>query len=91
MRAFCSSVKGSRNVSTYSFRYWLTLFVVDREIEIVQSLLDRIMAYDASILNVLTLCSELDCLLSFAEASRAYGYTRPTMVEDNVVDIKAGR
>ena len=36
-------------------------------------------------------CAELDCLLSFAAATRSYGYVRPTMAEDNVIDIKEGR
>lgn len=38
-----------------------------------------------------TVCAELDCLLSFAEAARAFNYQRPRMVEDPVVDIVQGR
>jgi DNA mismatch repair protein MSH5 len=36
-------------------------------------------------------CAELDVLLSFAEASRAYDYRRPRMVEEPIIDIIAGR
>ena len=36
-------------------------------------------------------CAELDCLLSFAEASTAGNFVRPQMVEENVIDIKQGR
>jgi DNA mismatch repair protein MSH5 len=36
-------------------------------------------------------CAELDCLLSFSEASRAYEYRRPQMVGHNIVDIQQGR
>lgn len=36
-------------------------------------------------------CAELDCLLAFAEASRAYNYCRPQMSEDTIIDIDQGR
>lgn len=36
-------------------------------------------------------CAELDCLLAFAEASRAYNYCRPQMSEDSIIDIDQGR
>lgn len=36
-------------------------------------------------------CAELDCLLSFAEASAAGSFVRPEMVEENIIDIKQGR
>ena len=35
--------------------------------------------------------ARLDVLLSFAEVSRAYKYIRPTISEDDVLDIKSGR
>jgi DNA mismatch repair protein MSH5 len=38
-----------------------------------------------------SVCAELDCLLSFAEAARAFNYRRPRMVEDPIVDIVQGR
>jgi len=63
----------------------------DREIEIVQDLLDRILGFGEAMGNACDVCAELDCLLSFAEASRTYDYRRPRMVEDNVIDIKGGR
>ncbi|KAF8073753.1 DNA mismatch repair protein MutS [Lyophyllum atratum] len=65
--------------------------IVDREIEIVQALLDEILVYDTAIGQACHVCAELDCLLSFAEASRMYDYHRPHMVEDNVIDINQGR
>ncbi|GLB38388.1 putative ATPase domain of DNA mismatch repair MUTS family protein [Lyophyllum shimeji] len=65
--------------------------IVDREIEIIEALLDEILVYDAVIERACDICAELDCLLSFAEASRMYGYRRPQMVEDNVIDIHRGR
>jgi DNA mismatch repair protein MSH5 len=63
----------------------------DREIEIIQSLLDKILLYDEAMGLACDVCAELDCLLSFAEASRAFDYRRPCMVEDNVIDIRGGR
>jgi DNA mismatch repair protein MSH5 len=63
----------------------------DREIEIVEDLLSRILGYGEVMGNSCDVCAELDCLLSFAEASRMYDYRRPCMVEDNIIDIKGGR
>lgn len=65
--------------------------IVDREIEIIQELLDEILVFDEAMSHACDVCAELDCLLSFAEASRAYGYHRPSMVQNNVIDITQGR
>ena len=35
--------------------------------------------------------AELDCLLSLAACARDLELVRPTMTEDNVLDIKQGR
>ncbi|KAJ7134704.1 DNA mismatch repair protein MutS [Mycena epipterygia] len=65
--------------------------IVDREIEIVQELLEEIVVYFEAMAAACDVCAELDCLLSFAEASRAFEYRRPDMVDDNIIDIKQGR
>lgn len=65
--------------------------IVDREIEIVQGLLEEILVYDNVIGQACQVCAELDCLLSFAEVSRMNEYRRPQMVEDNVIEILQGR
>ncbi|OSD07423.1 hypothetical protein PYCCODRAFT_1463684 [Trametes coccinea BRFM310] len=65
--------------------------IVDREIEIVQALQDRMLTYADGIGRACDICAELDCLLSFAEVSRSYDYRRPCMTEENVIDIKQGR
>ncbi|KAI0670991.1 DNA mismatch repair protein MutS [Trametes maxima] len=65
--------------------------IVDREIEIVQSLQERILGFAPEIGHVCDVCAELDCLLSFAAASRSYDYRRPCMTESNVIDIRQGR
>ena len=65
--------------------------VQDREIEIVQDLLTRILVYYDLMTHACDVSAELDCLLCFAEASRAFDYRKPTMVSDNVIDIVQGR
>lgn len=65
--------------------------IVDREIEIIQALLEEILVYDQAMGYACDVCAELDCLLSFAEASRMYNYQRPRMVEGNIIDIQQGR
>ncbi|KAF9242539.1 muts domain V-domain-containing protein [Melanogaster broomeanus] len=65
--------------------------IVDREIEIVQELLEEVLVHDKAIVDACDVCAELDCLLSFAEAARAFDYRRPEMVEEPVIDIIQGR
>ncbi|KAJ8080499.1 hypothetical protein PM082_017332 [Marasmius tenuissimus] len=65
--------------------------IVDREIEIVQDLLDEVMVHDEAICRVCDNCAELDCLLAFADVSSAYEYRRPIMVEENMIEIVQGR
>ncbi|KAG1772449.1 DNA mismatch repair protein MutS [Suillus occidentalis] len=65
--------------------------IVDREIEIVQELLERILVFSKGMRQACDVCAELDCLLAFAEASRAYNYCRPQMSEDSIIDIDQGR
>jgi DNA mismatch repair ATPase MutS len=67
------------------------LNAADKEIEIIQKLLDDVMVYESSMIKACDTFAELDCLLSFAEASRAYEYVRPVMCEDNVLIVKEGR
>ncbi|KAJ8463856.1 hypothetical protein ONZ51_g9983 [Trametes cubensis] len=64
---------------------------IDREIEIVQALQESLLEYAEDIARVCDICAELDCLLSFAAASRSYDYRRPHMIERNVIEIKQGR
>ncbi|KIK69506.1 hypothetical protein GYMLUDRAFT_66815 [Collybiopsis luxurians FD-317 M1] len=65
--------------------------IVDREIEIIQTLLEEILVYDAAMLQACDVCAELDCLLAFAVVSRSNDYRRPMMVEDNIIEIIQGR
>ncbi|KAL1744418.1 DNA mismatch repair protein MutS [Schizophyllum fasciatum] len=65
--------------------------IVDREIEIVQGLLTEILIYYEDMVESCDVCAELDCLLSFADACRAFNYRRPVMVDENVIIINSGR
>jgi DNA mismatch repair protein MSH5 len=65
--------------------------IVDREIEIVQELLEEIVVHFEAMAAACDISAELDVLLSFADASRAFEYRRPEMVDDNIIDIKQGR
>ena len=65
--------------------------IVDRELEIVQELLEEVLKCNEVIGTACTVCAELDCLLSFAAASRQYNYRRPEMVQDNILKITQGR
>lgn len=49
------------------------------------------MTHDTTVMKICELCAELDVLLSFAEASRAYNYVRPEMILNNVINITKGR
>ena len=82
-------------VGEYSFLSHVLLKVnslyIDREIEIVQVLQEKVLVHDKAMGNACDICAELDCLISFASASRSYDYKRPLLTEENVIDIKQGR
>ncbi|KAF5385688.1 hypothetical protein D9757_005471 [Collybiopsis confluens] len=65
--------------------------IVDRELEIIQSLLEEVLIHDAAIHHACDVCAELDCLLAFANVSKSYDYRRPNMTDDNVIEIIQGR
>lgn len=57
----------------------------------MQDLLEQILQHEEAIVTSCDICAELDCLLSFADASRLYDYHRPELSEDNITVIKQGR
>ncbi|KAF9019023.1 hypothetical protein BDZ89DRAFT_1103526 [Hymenopellis radicata] len=65
--------------------------IVDREIEIIQALLEEILVHYDLVAEACDVFAELDCLLAFADAARMYDYHRPNMVEENITYIKQGR
>ncbi|EJU03123.1 hypothetical protein DACRYDRAFT_50578, partial [Dacryopinax primogenitus] len=65
--------------------------MMDREIEIIHSLRERVMAFGDQIHVALMDCVELDCLLCFANAARLYDWHRPTIVEENIIHLENAR
>ncbi|KAG8888308.1 MutS protein msh5 [Tulasnella sp. 332] len=63
----------------------------DREIEIIHALQERVMQYGDSMKASCDACSELDSLLSLTTASRIYGFVRPQMATENVLEVINGR
>ena len=64
---------------------------LDRELEIIEELLQRVIVYEEALTQICDLCAELDCLLSFAQAARTYNLNMPDMCEGNVTKIIKGR
>ncbi|SCV67929.1 BQ2448_50 [Microbotryum intermedium] len=69
--------------------------IVDREIQIAQALLTQLREHEAAIIATTETLAELDSLyqslLAFAECARLYDWTRPSVVDDSVLDIRGGR
>lgn len=65
--------------------------IVDRELEIIQELVEEVLKHDEVIALICDICAELDCLLSFSEASRLFNFKRPEMTEGNYIKITQGR
>jgi DNA mismatch repair protein MSH5 len=65
--------------------------LADRELEIVEELLQKVLVHDGALTQICDFCPELDCLLSFAQAARTHNFNIPDMSEDNVTRIVQGR
>jgi DNA mismatch repair protein MSH5 len=65
--------------------------IVDRELEIIQDLLEKVIEYSETMMEACDVCAELDVLLAMAQASRMNGYVRPEMVDENIIEIVRGR
>lgn len=65
--------------------------ITDMETAIMHKLQDSILEHADVLLSVLDLSAELDCLLSLAACAREYNYIRPTITEDNIIEIEGGR
>ncbi|GAA6016434.1 hypothetical protein JCM11491_002410 [Sporobolomyces phaffii] len=69
----------------------LQSLVSDKEIEIVQALLEQVEAVEGSVKATVRVLAEFDCLLSFAEAARDNDWTRPRMTEEPILKVQGGR
>lgn len=63
----------------------------EREYELFCQLRDRVAACGPSLMATAAAVSTLDVLCAFAEISQAYGYTRPQVAEEPVLEVQAGR
>jgi len=63
----------------------------EREYELFCALRDRVAGCGPTLLATASAVATLDVLCSFAEVSQAYGYTRPQLVDEPVLEVEAGR
>ena len=61
------------------------------ELELYQQLLVSIEPFISAIQTHAHIIAQVDCLLCFANNARTYNYHRPTLVNEPILDIKAGR
>lgn len=65
--------------------------ICDKEIEIVQTLGERILEHEDLLNDVSDICGELDSLVALARGARQHNLVRPKLTEDNIISIKGGR
>lgn len=63
----------------------------DIEIEISHSLAQQVIGREEFLIEASDLCGELDTILALAHGVTEYKLTRPNIVEENVIEIRAGR
>ncbi|MDR7535256.1 MAG: DNA mismatch repair protein MutS [Armatimonadota bacterium] len=63
----------------------------DREYELFVALRDAVAARAEALLATAAALAEADALLSLAEVAERYGYVRPDVVEEPVLEIRGGR
>nr|KIR86655.1 DNA mismatch repair protein MSH5 [Cryptococcus tetragattii IND107] len=69
----------------------LYTLMIEKEIEIIQRLVEHLKDYEISILRTVDIIAELDCILALARAARDLGLKRPVMREEPVLQIRKGR
>ncbi|KAK6886554.1 MutS protein-like protein 5 [Candida tropicalis] len=63
----------------------------DREIEIIQEILEKVLEYEDSILEIARAAVELDCYCSLAEVAQLNNYIFPRITNDLQLEIIQGR
>ncbi|RCK59244.1 MutS 5 [Candida viswanathii] len=63
----------------------------DREIEIIQEVLEKVLESEEAILDVARASIELDCYCSLAELSQLSNYVFPEITDDTLLEIVQGR
>ncbi|GFO04709.1 muts protein homolog 5-like, partial [Plakobranchus ocellatus] len=67
------------------------LEISDIEVNILHGLQSAILESTQVLLDVMEMAAELDCLMALATCACEFSYTRPKLVQEEVIDIKAGR
>ncbi|CAE6481023.1 unnamed protein product [Rhizoctonia solani] len=70
--------------------YYKSQQMLDREIEIMEETLGRVLKHDKAIIAVCEAAAEVDCLLSLTFASWLHDWVKPEMTEENVLEIRGG-
>ncbi|KAK6178854.1 hypothetical protein SNE40_011344 [Patella caerulea] len=65
--------------------------IIDHETSIMHRLQNTILEHSQVIYDVMEYAAELDCLMALSTCAREFRYVRPQMVEDDIIDIQAGR
>jgi len=65
--------------------------IADYELSMMHRLCETVLEFKYSLLEMARSLSELDCLLSFATATRKYHYNKPVMTEESILKISQGR
>ncbi|KAK3089281.1 hypothetical protein FSP39_002315 [Pinctada imbricata] len=65
--------------------------IKDQEMGIMRKLQNNVLQHAKSLMEVIDLCAELDCLLSLAACAQENNYVRPTLSEENIIKIEGGR
>ncbi|KAK3927533.1 MutS protein-like protein 5 [Frankliniella fusca] len=67
------------------------LRISELELRIMLRLVQYIQQHIDSLLDSLSYVGELDCLISFAEVAKEFGYVKPTMTSEQEILIEKGR
>ncbi|XP_070196128.1 mutS protein homolog 5-like isoform X2 [Littorina saxatilis] len=65
--------------------------IKDMEMSIMLKLQNTIVQHSAVLLDIMEYAAQLDCLQSLASCAIEFGYVRPELTEDDVIDVKKGR
>ncbi|KAF9869815.1 DNA mismatch repair protein [Colletotrichum karsti] len=65
--------------------------IVDLEIQILHALSCDVLQHSLALSRAADACGDLDCLVALARGAQKYGWTAPTMTEENIIAIKGGR
>ncbi|OAP65085.1 hypothetical protein AYL99_01057 [Fonsecaea erecta] len=65
--------------------------ICDMEVEIAYDLAQNVLQDEGLLTAASDICGELDCSLAFAHVAHQYHLSRPTITEDNIIEIKGGR